>query len=193
MSRGSRIILCIFFTVIVLLGVGLFFVSRVDPVVQSYDSQRSVCNFEYAIQLNPLQSQSNNCAVLQDDWLELSVASNLNVSLYVSLDKVSGGQVALFNDTGNNLNASFPIVFSGAIIAILTNPASNVTEVNGSLTVMSEFLANTTALSTVEPYRTPGEALIGVGLLAIFLVAWNPSIGGNSISLPVTRKSNYPN
>ena len=188
MSRGSRIVFCIFFSILVLLGVGLFFVSGLDPVIQSYNSQRNVCNFSYAIELNPLQSQDNNCAVLQNDWLQLSVKSTLNVSLDVSLVRLSGGKITVFNETSMVLNASFPLVSSGAIVAVLTNPSSNVTEINGSMTVMAEVLANTTTLSTVEPYRTAGEVLIGVGALALFLVVWNPSLGNTSIQLPVSRK-----
>jgi hypothetical protein len=192
MTRSARIIFCIFFSILVLVGVGLFFVSRPDPVVQSYNSQRNVCKFGYAIELNPLQSQDNNCAVLQDDWLQLSVKSSLNVSLYVSLVKLSGGKITVFNETSMDLNASFPLVSSGAIVGVLTNPSSNVTEVNGSLTIMTEVLANTTTLSTVEPYRTAGEVLIGVGAFALFLVVWNPSLSSTSAQLPVSRKSEYP-
>ena len=191
MSRGSRIIICLVLSLIVLVGVGLFFVSRLDPVVQTYNSQKNICNFDYAVQLNALQSIDNNCVVLQNDWLHLSVKSNLNVSLSVSIVRVSGGKFTLFNNTSTNLNASFPLMYSGAIEAVLTNPSSNVSEVSGSLSVMSAILANATTLSTVEPYRTVGEGMIAIGALGIFLVAWNPSISGNPARLPVARRSEY--
>jgi hypothetical protein len=188
MIRSLRILLCVVFSIIILLGIGLSFVSRLDPVVQSYDSQKSVCRFAYAIQLNPAQAQSNNCVVLANDWLQLSVKSNLNVSLSISLVKVTGGEVTLFNNTNTNLNASFPLSYSGAIVAQLRNTANNVSEVNGSLSVMSLVLDNTTSLNTVEPYRTIGEVLIGVGALGAFLVVWNPPLSGAPVSLPVPRR-----
>jgi hypothetical protein len=193
MSRGSRIIFCLVFSLIVLAGVGLFFASRLDPVVQTYNSQKNVCNFEYSVQLNSLQSIHNNCAVLQNDWLRLSVKSNLNVSLSVSIVRVTGGKFTLFNNTSTNLNASFPLMYSGAIETVLTNPASNVSEVNGSLLVQSEVLANTTSLSTVEPYRTVGEGMIAIGALGIFLVIWNPSVSVSTPRLPVPRRSEHLN
>jgi hypothetical protein len=192
MSRGSRIIFCLIFSLIVLAGVGLFFVSRLDPVVQTYNSQKNVCNFEYSEQLNSLQSIDNNCAVLQNDWLRLSVKSNLNVSLSVSIVRVTGGKFTLFNNTSTNLNASFPLIYSGAIETVLTNPADNVSEVNGSLLVQSVVLANTTSLSTVEPYRTVGEGMVTIGALGIFLVVWNPPISTSTARLPVPRRSEHP-
>ncbi len=167
--------------------------SRLDPVVQTYNSQKNVCNFEYSVQLNSLQSVDNNCAVLQNDWVRLSVKSNLNVSLSVSIVRVTGGKFNLFNNTSTNLNASFPLVYSGAIEAVLTNPTSNVSEVNGSLLVQSAVLENTTSLNTVDPYRTVGEGMIAIGALGIFLVVWNPSISGSPARLPLPRRSEHPN
>ena len=193
MSRNARILLCLVFSIIMLLGIGLSFVSRLDPIVQSYDSQKSVCRFAYAIQLNPSQTLSNNCAVLQNDWLQLSVKSNLNVSFSIALVKVTGGQITLFNNTSTNLNASFPLSYSGAIVTQLSNTASNVSEVNGSLSVLSMVLDNTTSVNTVEPYRTIGEVLIGVGALGIFLVVWNPPLSGASVRLPVPKREESSN
>ncbi len=187
MSRGTRILLCVFFSVIVLLGAGLFLVSRLNPVVQSYDTENSVCTFEYAIQLNPLQTKTNNCAVLQSDWLQLSVKSNLNITFSISLAKVGGGQVTLFNNTSTNLNATFPIPENGAIVTLLRNGSDNVSEVNGSLSVKTAVVANTTSLVTNHPYRTIGEGLLGLGALGILLVIWNPGLSGTVIS-PVLRR-----
>jgi hypothetical protein len=192
MKRVARIASCFVLSIIVLIGVGLIFVTRLDPGTQQYNSQTTVCSFEYAIQLNPSQAKTNNCAVIQNDWLQLSVESNLNVTLTIYLAKVSGGQINLFNNTSTNLNASFPIPFSGAIISVLNNTADNVSVINGSLTVMAEAPAIATLLSTVEPYRTVGEALVGIGALAIFLVVWNPPLSAETAlrAIPERRGSN---
>jgi len=173
--------------------VGLVFLSSLVPVSVSYDSQKSVCNIEYAIQLNPLQTKSNNCAVLQKDWLALSVESNLNVTLSISLVKVGGGQVTLFNNTNTSLNASFPLVYSGAIVSVLYNGADNVSEVNGSLSVMSSTLENTTSVSTIYPYRTVGEGLVTVGVLAILLAVWNPALSTPVERIPIAKRIETPN
>jgi len=189
MSRNPRIVLCILFSIIILIGVGLIFVTRLDPVVQPYDSESNVCTFEYAIQLNPSQTKTNNCAVLQNDWLQLSVESNLNVTLSIALAKVGGGQLMLFNNTSTNLNATFPIPESGAIISSLTNVSGNVSEVNGSLSIDTATSTNTTILTTTEPYRFVGLGLVGIGALGIFLVVWNPPLSGTVGTLP-TRRDN---
>ena len=188
MSRGRRIILSIILAIMILVGVALIFVTRLDPATQTYDTQKTVCRFQYAIQLNPLQSKSNNCAVLQNDWLALAVKSNLNISLSIALIKVGGGQILLFNNTSTNLNATFPIVFNGAIVSTLTNGASNVSRVNGSLSVMAVALANTSSLNTNYPYRTLGEGLLAIGALGLFLVAWNPSTGALTTLPAIARK-----
>jgi len=189
MSRSSRIFLSIVFSILLVLGIGLIFVSRLDPVVLSYNSQKTVCNFEYSIQLSPTQSRSNDCAVLQNDWLQLAVKSNQNISFSIALTKVGGGQLTLFNNTGTNLNASFPIRYNGAIIAKVTNSALNVSEINGSLSVLSAAIANTTTLNTVFPYRTVGEGLVGIGALAILLMAWNPQLSGYNPTAIVKREN----
>lgn len=193
MSRGSRIAICIIFVIIVLLGVGLIFASRLDPVMQPYDSQKTVCQFNYAIQLNPLQSRSNDCPVLQNDWLQLSVESNLNITLSILLDKVGGGQVTLYNNTSTSLNASFPIVYNGAIVSTLSNGGVNVTEANGSLSVMSTTLDNATSLTVAYPYRTIGESLIALGGLVIFIVVWNPPISGTPVRRQIPKTVTVPN
>jgi hypothetical protein len=191
MNRNRRILVCVIFSIIALVGAGLIFVSRLDPVVESYNSQNTVCDFEYSIQLNPSQTKTNDCVVLQNDWVELSVESNQNISLSIALTKVGGGQVLLFNNTNTNLNASFPISSNGALVANLFNSASNVSEVNGSLTVSTAILANTTALDVAHPYRTIGEGLVGLGGLVIFVAVWNPSLGAPSpVALP--RRESLP-
>lgn len=188
MKRKGRVVFAVLFSLLVLVGIGLIFVSRLDPVVESYDSQAAVCNFNYSIQLNPLQTKSNNCAVLQNDWLQFSIESNMNITYSIALSKLGGDHVTLYNDTGTDLNASFPILNSGALITFLTNGAGNVSIVNGSLSVMTRVIADTTLLNTVYPYRTMGEGLVGVGVLVIFLVAWNPSITSSQVRDVVVKR-----
>jgi len=181
MNRRARIVFVVIFSILVLLGIGLIFASRLDPVVEPYDSQAVVCNFDYAIQLNPLQTKSENCPVLQSDWLQFSIKSDLNVTFSIALSKVGGGQTLLYNDTSTDLNASFPLLYSGALVTDLTDGANNVSIVNGSLSVMTRVVADTTALNTVYPFRTIGAGLVGLGALVIFLVAWNPSITSSQV------------
>ena len=163
-----------------------------DPVTQSYDTQQTVCNFPYNIQLNPLQSKSNDCAVLQNDWVQFSVKSNQNITLSIALTKVGGGQLAVFNDTGDNLNASFPLTSDGAIAATLTNVADNVSEINGSLSVIGATTSEATFLNTVYPYRTMGEGLVGLGLIIVGLAVWNPSLEPAFIQ-PIPRREQISN
>ena len=174
-SRG-RIILAILLVIVLLAGAGLIFVSRLVPSTTYYDANKNVCIFQYEIELNPLQTRSNDCPVLQDDWLALSIRSNVNLSLLVSIAKVGGGQVTLFNSTSNNLNASFPLTYSGAIIATLRNSLPTVAQANGSLIVNSISIANATILAVDYPYRAIGEVLVAIGAFGLFLVAWNPRI-----------------
>lgn len=188
LKRGSRIVVAIVFSILLLIGIGLIFVSRLDPTLMSYDSQQTVCNFQYDIQLNPQQTKSNDCPVLQNDWLSFSVLSNENASMIISLTKVGGGQVTLFNGTGEGLNATFPILYDGALVADLSNPAINVTEINGSLSVATAIKSNATALNTVYPYRTVGYGFVATSALIIFIVAWNPSLG----VAPVRRRETSP-
>lgn len=187
MKRNTRVILCVVFSIIALLGVGLIFVSRLDPVTQTYDTQQTVCNFAYSIQLNPFQTKSNDCAVLRDDWVQLSIKSNQNVSLLIALTKVGGGQLTVFNNTGDDLNASFPLTNDGAIVATLTNVANNVSEINGSLYVMGATTADASFLNTVYPYRTIGEGLVGLGVIVIIVAIWNPSLEPPMIQ-PIARR-----
>jgi hypothetical protein len=186
MKRGSRIVLSAVFSILLLVGIGLIFVSRLDPTVMVYDSQQTVCNFQYDIQLNPQQTKSNDCVVLSQDWLSFLVLSNGNASMMIWLTKVGGGQVTLFNSTGDNLNATFPIDYDGALVADLSNVGVNSSEVNGSLSVETAIKSNTTALNTVYPYRAIGEGLVGVSAFAIFLIVWNPSLSVTTI--PVRRE-----
>jgi hypothetical protein len=176
MPSRSRVILAILMVIVILAGIGLALIDKLDPTVISYDSQKNVCNFQYQIELNPLQTQKNNCAVLQNDWLVLSVHSNSNLSMSISLAKVGGGQVTLFNNTSTNLNASFPITYSGAIVSIIRNNFQTVASANGSLSIYSISFANTTSLSQTHPYRFVGEVLIAAGAFGLFLVAWNPKM-----------------
>jgi len=187
MNRISRIALAIVFSIILMIGLGLIFVSRLDPVVTSYDSQQSVCAFQYDIQLSPLQTKSNDCPVLQDDWLAFSIDSSENSTMLISLTRVGGSQLVLFNSTGDELNASLPISSDGALIADLTSQGSNVSSINGSLSVMAATSTNATLLSTIYPYRTIGAGLVVVGAFALFLIVWNPPLSGMS-SLPVPRR-----
>ena len=188
MPNRSRAILALLLVILILAGIGLAFIGRLDPAVISYDTQKSVCNFQYEIELNPLQSQRGNCAVLQNDWLVLAVHSNSNLTISISLAKVGGGEITLYNNTNSNLNASFPITYSGAIIAVVRNGFDTVASANGSLTVYSISFANSTSLSQTHPYRFVGEVLIALGAFGLFLVAWNPKIPSLVESNAIRRK-----
>jgi len=176
MQRQARIILAILLVLFVLAGVGLALISTLVTTQTFYDSSGNVCNFQYQLELNPLQSRDNNCVALRNDWVSLSVRSNSNLSLLISLAKVGGGQVVLYNNTSDSLNATFPLSYSGAIIASLKNNFQTVASANGSLTVSSVEIANATTVTVDHPYRSVGELLIAIGAFGLFLVAWNPKI-----------------
>jgi len=192
MSPRQRIILAIVLSIIALVGTGLVFVSSQDPIVIISNTQKTVCNFEYAVEIDPSQTLKNNCVVLQNDWLYLNVKSTLNLTFSISLAKVGGGQIIVYNNTGSHLNASFPITENGAILSSLSNRLNNVSSVNGSLTVSEASVANTTSLTISHPYRVAGEALLGVGVLGILLVIWNPAAPGVPRNLVVRRSENPP-
>ena len=175
-NRRRRAILAILLVLVVLAGAGLFLLSTLVTTQTFYNSSKTVCNFQYQIELNPLQTRQNNCIALQNDWLSLKMRSNSNLSLSISLAKVGGGQVMLYNNTSTSLNASFPLAYSGAIVATLRNNYPVVAAANGSLTVNSPLIANATTLTVDHPYRFEGEALIAIGGFGLFLVAWNPKI-----------------
>jgi len=190
MSPRQRIILAIVLSIIALVGTGLVFVSSQDPIVITYNTQKTVCNFEYAVEIDPSQTLKNNCVVLQNDWLHLNVKSTLNLTFYISLAKVGGGQDIVYNNTGSHLNASFPITQNGAILSSVSNRLNNVSSVNGSLTISEASQANTTTLTIGHPYRVAGEALLGVGVLGLLLVIWNPAPPGVPRNLAIRRSEN---
>ncbi|MFI5420932.1 MAG: hypothetical protein ACHQ1H_08190 [Nitrososphaerales archaeon] len=192
MPSRARIVLAILLVLVLLAGAGLIFISRLVPTTTFYDATKNVCSFQYEIELNPLQTRSNNCAVLQSDWLMLSVRSNGNLSFTISLAKVGGGQVTLYNNTSSNLNASFPLTYSGAIIATVRNSLPTVAQANGSMTVNSISIANATILTVDHPYRFVGEVLVALGALGLFLVVWNPKIPSLIENIPRRSESAYP-
>jgi hypothetical protein len=192
MPSRRRVVLAILFVLVVLAGAGLFLLSNLVTTQTLYNTSKNVCNFQYAIELNPLQTRQNNCVALQNDWVSLSVRSNSNLTLSISLAKVGGGEVILYNNTSNSLNASFPLGYSGAIVATLHNSFPTVAAANGSLTVNSVYIANATTTIVDHPFRFEGEALIAIGALGLFLVAWNPKIPSLAESNPPKRSSEFP-
>jgi hypothetical protein len=192
MPSRRRVILAILLVLVILAGVGLALLSSLVTTQTFYDSSKNVCNFQYEIELNPLQSRQTNCVALQNDWVSLAVRSNSNLTLSISLAKVGGGEVILYNDTSSSLNASFPLSYSGAIVATLRNNFQTVAAANGSLTVNAIEIANATTLTVDHPYRFEGEALIAIGALGLFLVAWNPKIPSLEENNPPRRNTAIP-
>ena len=191
MQRQARIILSILLVLLILAGVGLALISSFVTAQTFYDSSENVCNFQYQIELNPSQSRDNNCVALKADWVSVSVRSNSNVSLLISLAKVGGGQIVLYNNTSSRLNASFPLSYSGAIVASLTNNFPIVASANGSLTVSSVLIANATTVTVDHPYRFAGEVLIAIGILGLLIVLWNPKIPSLVENKPPKRDTPY--
>ncbi len=192
MTPRARSAYALVLVLVIVVGVVLVLEASLDPVVYNYDTENQICDFPYTLALNPYQTTQNDCGVLRGDWLELQISSSNNLTVSVSLNLVNnGGRYLLFSDSGTNLNATFPISSSGALIDQLDNPGASAVSVKGSIAVYASTVTDTTILTVKHPYRDIGAGLLAIGALGLFLVIWNPKVNLNQAS--VMRKKFPPN
>jgi hypothetical protein len=175
------------FVLLVLVGVGLIYTQAVQQTSYLASSPEATCQISLSMILSPFQVSSNSCRISSNNWIQLhgKAQYNLTMSLWLNTTSNSFPQL-LFNESNMNFGADFPVFENGSIVAQLNNYLDRVNTLQGNLSVLAMQVSNTPAKIIGHPYRDLGLGVVGVSIVALFMLIWNP---GKFISRALDRFS----
>ncbi|HKW03733.1 MAG TPA: hypothetical protein VJN71_00415 [Nitrososphaerales archaeon] len=174
MLSALRISLIAVFTILIIVGI-LF--ANIPTTALSKNTpangQSEACSQILSTRLFPLHSLQSSCPINSNEWVTLNLNSSLTSSVDLSFNS-SGRLTSLYRGSATSYALTFPASANGSVIATVSNSGSGYLQVSGVMSVYVNTEGLVTTYSYVHQYRTEGYSLVGVSLLALFLLVWNP-------------------
>ncbi len=171
-----RISLIVLSFIFLIFGVGLVYTTAAGQTSYLVSTPTNVCQINYNSVLTPSQILSQNCTVASNDWVQLHLKSQFNMTLTIWLNSTSTHGLQLLYNTSDSrkISADFPIYYAGSLQANVDNYGTEPNAVSGNLSVLTMTQVSTPAVTTTHPFRNYGLGILLLSLLALFLLIWNP-------------------
>lgn len=171
-----RILAILFFLVLLILSVALIYSTASQVTSYMISTPTNVCQINYNSEFAPSQNQIQSCAVSSNDWVQLHIKSQFNMTITIWLhSNSSNGLELLYNASSlKKVSTDFPIFGSGSLQVSVDNYGLQPNSVSGNLSVFTMLQVNTLALATVHPLRSYGLGSLFVSVFALFVLVWNP-------------------